>query len=148
MIALGLENVEWGKVLPTARAKAIRATLLEEQRIVRCIMRLTVFAHGLSPTLDLRHAYKVLGQIENASYAPRALTCRDLSASLGAGEPDFEQVRFSLRYYDTLLYGLESAVVVLDRRLRPVHWKPRVRREREILAEWVRNKITDGALAP
>jgi len=140
MIALGLENVEWDKVLPAARAKAIRATLLEEQRIVRCVMRLTVFAHGLSPTLDLRHAYKVFGQVEKASYAHRAQTCRDLSASLGAVEPDFEQVRFALRYYDTLLYGLEGAVA-LDKRLRPVHWKPRVRREREILAEWVQQHL-------
>jgi hypothetical protein len=140
MIALGLENVEWDKVLPAARAKAIRATLLEEQRIVRCVIRSAVHGFGLSPTLDLRHAYKVLGQVETPSYANRARTCRDLSASLGAVKPDSEQVRFSLLYYDTLLYGLEGAVVV-DRRLRPVHWKPRVRREREILAEWVQQHL-------
>jgi hypothetical protein len=133
MIALGLENVEWDKVLPAARAKAIRATLLEEQRIVRCVIRASAYA-CLPPTLDLRHAYKVLGQVEKASYAHRAQTCRDLSASLGAVEPDSEQVWFALRYYDTLLYGLEG-VVVVDRRLRPVHWKPRVRRERDALRQ-------------
>ena len=144
MIALGLENVDWSKVLPAGRAKTIRSTLIEEQRIVREEVS-SERSPLVSPTLDLRHAYMVLWRTgignEQCAAQARARTCKDLCASLGEDAClEDEQVRYALRYFRALLAGVR--LTLRKKGGKAKHWLPRVRKEQETLQAWVDSRLT------
>lgn len=145
MLAFGHEHIDFDAIQPPGRSQAIHTTLLEEQE-----MALHALTYGLAhwnEDLDLRHAYKVLGEEfsgnSNPGIAGRAKTCQELGGTL-LGPLDKRHVEGALYYLAALSEGLRQKVedAAQDDTIRSPGPRyrsmyERVERERGVLRQYV-----------